>query len=44
MQKLVAKITIVLSTKIIYADLAEMENNFYKAIYIIMFCNFRYRS
>jgi hypothetical protein len=40
MQKLVAKIYLFLATKIIYADSAEMENNFYKKIYNINLCNF----
>jgi hypothetical protein len=31
---------IILTTKIIYVDSAEMENNFYKKIYIITLCNF----
>jgi hypothetical protein len=35
MQKLVAKSKLVLATKIIYADPAEMEKHFYKKIYII---------
>jgi hypothetical protein len=41
MHKLVAKIYLFLATKkIIYADSAEMENIFYKKIYIITLCNF----
>jgi hypothetical protein len=36
MQNLVAKIYLVLSTKIIYADPVEMEKHFYKKIYIIL--------
>jgi hypothetical protein len=43
MQKLVAKIYLFLSTKIIYADPAEMEKHFYKKIYIITLCNFWHR-
>jgi hypothetical protein len=35
---------ILLATKIIYADLAEMEKHFYKKIYIIPLCNFWHRS
>jgi hypothetical protein len=42
--KLVAKIYLCLATKIIYADSAEMENNFYKNIYIITLCNVWHRS
>jgi hypothetical protein len=42
--KLVAKIYLFLATKIIYADSAEMENNFYKKIYIITLRNFWHRS
>jgi hypothetical protein len=44
MQNLVAKISIFLATKIIYADSAEMENSFYKKIYTITLCNVWYRS
>jgi hypothetical protein len=44
MQKLVAKILIILATKMIYADSVEMENNVYKKIYTITLCNFWYRS
>jgi hypothetical protein len=44
MQKLIAKIQFFLATKIIYADSAEMENNFYKNIYIITLCNFWHKS
>jgi hypothetical protein len=39
MQKLLAKIYLFLATEIIYADSAEVENNFYKKIYIITLCN-----
>jgi hypothetical protein len=35
---------IILATKIIFADSAETENNFYKKIYNITLCNFLYRS
>jgi hypothetical protein len=35
---------IIFSYKIIYADSAEMEYNFYKHIYNITLCNFWYRS
>jgi hypothetical protein len=31
---------LILAKKIIYADSTEMENNFYKKIYIITLCNF----
>jgi hypothetical protein len=31
---------IFVATKIIYADSAEMENNFYKNLYNITLCNF----
>jgi hypothetical protein len=34
---------IFVATKIIYADSAEMENNFYKNLYNITLCNFWYR-
>jgi hypothetical protein len=44
MLKLVVKIQIFLATKIIYADSAEMKNNFYKQMYNITLCNFWYRS
>jgi hypothetical protein len=36
--------SIFLATKIIYADSTEMENNFFKKIYILTLCNFWYRS
>jgi hypothetical protein len=39
MQKLVAKISIFLATKIIYADSAETEDTFYKKIYTITLLN-----
>jgi hypothetical protein len=44
MQKLVAKTSIFLATKIIYVDSAEMENNYYKQIYTITLCNCWYKS
>jgi hypothetical protein len=44
MQKLFAKILLFLATRIIYADSAEMENNFYKNIYIPTLCTFGHRS
>jgi hypothetical protein len=34
----------ILPTKIIWTDSAEMENNFYKKIYNIIFCNFWHMS
>jgi hypothetical protein len=44
MQKLVAKILLFLAIRIIYAGSGEMENNFYKKIYILTLCNFWQRS
>jgi hypothetical protein len=38
------KINIFSYKKIIYAELAEMENNLYKKIYFITLCNFWHRS
>jgi hypothetical protein len=44
MNKLGTKTWIFLATKIIYAVSAEMENNLYRKIYFITFCNFGHRS
>jgi hypothetical protein len=35
---------IIFATKVIFADSAEMENNFYKMIYNITLCDVWYRS
>jgi hypothetical protein len=42
--KVAGKNLIIFATKVIFADSAEMENNFYKMIYNITLCDFWYRS